>query len=75
VVASGTLRFARRIRHAALGGHADYENLHLSANERFVVANTKLGHELAGGGRGGADGLLVVDVERAGAPVEKARDI
>jgi hypothetical protein len=73
VVASGTLRFARRIRHAALGGHADYESLHLSANERFIVANTKLGHELAGGG--GADGLLVVDVERAGEPVEKARDI
>jgi hypothetical protein len=71
VIVSETLRFVRRIRHAALGGHADYESLHLSANERFVVANTKLGHELAGGRRGGADGLLVIDVEQADASVEE----
>jgi hypothetical protein len=62
VVFSETLRFVRRIRHPALGGHMDYESLHLSANERFIVVNTKLGHELEG--RHGADGLLVIDVDR-----------
>ena len=38
------LRFARRIRHAALGGLEPYDPLHMTCNERFIVIATKMGN-------------------------------
>jgi hypothetical protein len=64
VIVSKRLNFVHRIRHAALGGHLDYESIHMTCNDRFLVLNTKMGHELVEGG--GSDGLLVIDLENAG---------
>jgi hypothetical protein len=67
VIVSGSLRFARRVRHDAMGGLSEFDSLHVSANERFIVVNTKTGHQLAGRNRRSspADGLLVIDVAKA----------
>jgi hypothetical protein len=57
------VRFANRIRHAALGGIEDFESLRMTCNERFIVVNTKTGNLLSGGSVPFQEGLLVIDLE------------
>ena len=57
------VKFSNRIRHAALGGMQYYDAVYMTANERFVVVNTKTGNLLGGGSTPGTDGLLVIDLE------------
>jgi hypothetical protein len=56
------VKFVNRIRHAALGGLEFYDSVYMTANERYVIVNTKSGN-LLGGGSPGSDGLLVIDLE------------
>ena len=56
------IRFVSRIRHAALDGVEDYENLYMSCNERYIVVNTKTGHMLSEGAQPFREGLLVIDL-------------
>jgi hypothetical protein len=74
IIVPGSLRFARRVRHDAMGGLSEFDSLHVSANERFIVVNTRTGHQLNAGRRNRrrstssaspADGLLVIDVAKA----------
>lgn len=57
------VKFANRIRHAALGGMHYYDSAYMTVNERFIVVNTKTGNLLGGGSTPGTDGLLVIDLE------------
>ncbi len=57
------LKFVNRIRHGALGGMQYYDSAYMTANERFIVVNTKTGNLLGGGSTPGTDGLLVLDLE------------
>jgi len=57
------VRFANRIRHAALGGLERFEGMYMTCNERFLVVNTKTGNLLGGGSSPTGDGLLVVDLK------------
>jgi hypothetical protein len=58
-------RFANRIRHVGLGGleNSFFEGLYLTANERFVVLNTKTGNLLSGSSTPFREGLLVIDLQ------------
>ena len=57
-------RFANRIRHVALSGmeNALYEALYMTANERFVILNTKTGNLLSGSSTPYREGLIVIDL-------------
>jgi hypothetical protein len=55
------VRFANRIRHAALGGIDSFDSIHMTCNERMIIVNTKTGNLL--GSSPFADGLLVIDLE------------
>jgi hypothetical protein len=57
------VRFANRIRHAALGGIEDFESLHMTCNEHFTLVNTTTGNLLSGGRIPFQGGLLVIDLE------------
>jgi hypothetical protein len=67
------VRFANRIRHAALDGIDRLDSIHLTANERFIIVNTKSGHLLGRSSNGSnspsssscpySEGLLVIDLE------------
>lgn len=72
------VQLVNRIRHVALGGLEYYDHVQLTCNERYLVMNTKMGNHLAPWGPTGAnkvelgndvcryaDGLLVIDLERA----------
>jgi len=56
------VRFANRIRHAALGGLQYYESIHMTCNDRFIVVNTKTGNLLSDSASPYAEGLLVIDL-------------
>uniref|UniRef100_A0A7S3KXL9 F-box domain-containing protein n=1 Tax=Amphora coffeiformis TaxID=265554 RepID=A0A7S3KXL9_9STRA len=59
-------RFANRIRHVALSGMENilYEALYMTANERFVILNTKGGNLLSSGSSSPyREGLLVIDLQ------------
>lgn len=58
-------RFANRIRHAALGGLQYYDSIHMTANDRFIVLNTKSGNLLSDSTSPYAEGLLVIDLQQA----------
>lgn len=55
------IRFANRIRHAALGGIDSFDSIHMTCNERMIIVNTRTGNLL--GSSPFADGLLVIDLE------------
>ncbi|KAI2502933.1 hypothetical protein MHU86_11520 [Fragilaria crotonensis] len=57
------VKFVNRIRHGALGGMQYYDSAYMTANERFIVVNTKTGNLLGGGSTPCTDGLLVLDLE------------
>jgi hypothetical protein len=57
------VRFANRIRHAALDGIEEFESLRMTCNERFIVVNTKTGNLLSGGTVPFQEGILVIDLE------------
>ena len=57
------VRFANRVRHAALGGLQDYESMYMTCNERFLIMNTKRGNLLGGGSSSTSEGLLVIDLK------------
>jgi len=57
------VRFANRIRHAALGGLEYHDLIHMSCNERFIVINTKTGNLMTGRSSPHGEGLLVIDLE------------
>lgn len=59
------VRFANRIRHVALSGIDRFDSIHLTANERFIIVNTKSGHLLGGTSCPFSEGLLVIDLEEA----------
>ena len=57
------IKFVNRIRHAGLGGLEYYDSMLLTANERFLVVNTKTGNLIGNdGSRGASQGLLVIDL-------------
>jgi hypothetical protein len=57
------IRFANRIRNAALGGLEYFDHIHMTCNERFIVVNTKTGNLSSGSSVPYAEGLLVIDLE------------
>ena len=57
------IKFVNRIRHAGLGGNEYCDSILLSANERFVMCNTKTGNLIGSDGRNGSEGLLVIDLQ------------
>ena len=59
-----TTRFANRVRHIGLGGMENlfFESLYMTANERFVVLNTKNGNLLSGASTPYREGLIVIDL-------------
>jgi hypothetical protein len=57
------VRFANRIRNAALGGLEYFDHIHMTCNERFIVINTKTGNLSSGSSVPYAEGLLVIDLE------------
>jgi len=57
------IKFVNRIRHAGLGGNEYYDSILLSANERFIMCNTKTGNLIGNDGRNGSEGLLVIDLQ------------
>ncbi|KAL3933924.1 MAG: hypothetical protein SGARI_003593 [Bacillariaceae sp.] len=60
------IRFANRIRHAALGGISKLESIHMTTNERFIIVNTKTGDSLGGASTPFSEGLLVIDLQEQG---------
>jgi hypothetical protein len=58
------VRFVNRIRHAALGDIASYEDLRMTCNERFVIVNTNTGNLLSEGTVPFRQGLLIIDLEQ-----------
>jgi len=61
------IKFVNRIRHAGLGGLEYFDSLIMSANERFIVVNTKCGNLIASDGtRNASQGLLVIDLKEYG---------
>jgi hypothetical protein len=57
------LRFANRVRHAALGGLQYYDSMYMTCNERFLIVNTKTGNLLGGGSTSTGEGLLIIDLK------------
>ena len=58
------VKFVNRIRHAGLGGLEYFDSFIMTANERFIVVNTKTGHLVAPDGtRNASQGLLVIDLQ------------
>jgi hypothetical protein len=57
------VRFANRVRHAALGGLQYYDSMYMTCNERFLIVNTKTGNLLGGGSSSTSEGLLVIDLK------------
>ena len=58
------VRFANRIRHAALGGLERFEAMYMTCNERYIIVNTKTGNLLGGGASpSSGEGLLVIDLQ------------
>ncbi|KAL7517005.1 hypothetical protein ACHAWX_002426 [Stephanocyclus meneghinianus] len=58
------IKFVNRIRHAGLGGLEYYDSLMMTANERFIVVNTKSGNLIGTDGEHNASqGLLVIDLQ------------
>lgn len=59
------MKFVNRIRHAGLGGLEYYDSLLMTANERFIVVNTKTGNLIGSDGvRNASQGLLVIDLQK-----------
>jgi hypothetical protein len=54
------VRFANRIRHVALGGIEGLDSMHMTCNDRFVLANTRTGNHL--GSSPCPEGLLLIDL-------------
>ena len=58
------IKFVNRIRHAGLSGLEYFDSFIMTANERFIVVNTKSGNLIAtDGSRNANEGLLVIDLE------------
>jgi len=57
------VRYVNRIRHAGLGGFDFLDNMFMTANERFIVVNTKTGGLINEGIKGTHEGLFVIDLE------------
>jgi len=57
------VKFVNRIRHAGLDGLEYFDSMLMTANERYVVINTKAGHLIGCDGRNASEGLLVIDLE------------
>jgi hypothetical protein len=60
------IRFANRIRHAALGGIDRLDTIHMTANERFIIVNTKTGNLLGEATSSLSEGLLVINLQEQG---------
>lgn len=61
------IKFVNRIRHVGLGGLEYFDSFIMSANERFIVVNTKCGNLIASDGtRNASQGLLVIDLKDYG---------
>lgn len=58
------LKFVNRIRHVGLGGLEYFDSFIMTANERFIVVNTKTGNLVASDRtRNASQGLLVIDLQ------------
>ena len=59
------INFVNRIRHAGLGGLEYYDSMLMTANERFLIVNTKTGNLIGNDIASNAtDGLFVIDLLR-----------
>jgi hypothetical protein len=56
------VKFVNRIRHAGLDGLEYFDSMLMTANERYVVVNTKTGNLIGCDGRNACEGLLVIDL-------------
>ncbi|KAG7348247.1 hypothetical protein IV203_016952 [Nitzschia inconspicua] len=63
------IRFANRIRHAALGGIDQLDTMHMTVNERFIIVNTKTGNLLGEEASFLSEGLLVIDLQDQGVAI------
>jgi len=59
------VKFVNRIRHAGLDGLEYFDSMLMTANERYIVLNTKAGHLIGCDGRNASEGLLIIDLEDA----------
>ena len=57
------VKFVNRIRHSGLDGLEYFDSMLMTANERYLVINTKAGHLIGCDGRNASEGLLVIDLE------------
>ena len=59
------INFVNRIRHAGLGGLEYFDSMLMTANERFLIVNTKTGNLIGNDIASNAtDGLFVIDLLR-----------
>jgi len=59
------IKFVNQIRHVGLGGLEYFDSMLMTANERFVVVNTKNGRHVAcDETRNSTEGLLVIDLHK-----------
>lgn len=65
------VKFVNRIRHAGLDGLEYFDSMLMTANERYIVVNTKAGHLIGCDGRNASEGLLVIDLEADKEKTEK----
>lgn len=63
LVKESRVKFVNRIRHAGLDGLEYFDSMLMTANERYIVINTKAGHLIGCDGRNASEGLLVIDLE------------
>lgn len=63
------IKFVNRIRHAGLDGLEYFDSMLMTANERYVVINTKTGNLIGCDGRNACEGLLVIDL------LESSKDV
>ena len=57
------INFVNRIRHAGLGGLEYFDSMLMTANERFLIVNTKTGNLIGNDVASYAtDGLFVIDL-------------
>ncbi len=59
------VKFVNRIRHAGLDGLEYFDSMLMTANERYIVLNTKAGHLIGCDRRNASEGLLIIDLEDA----------
>ena len=63
------VKLVNRIRVAGCDGLEYFDSMLMTANERYVVVNTKTGNLIGCDGRNACEGLLVIDL------LESSKDV